>query len=267
MTEWVLAIAAAAAYLVSGGIIGMRLFQYDHAPPKGVALAIGWAGVAIHAVALFQDLIGANGINLGMFNAFSLAAWFVLVLFLLSAIAKPVENLGIVLLPAAALAVLMQIAYPSMHFLPPTASWGLRLHVLLSFLAYSLLTLASVQAVLLAIQDHHLHNRHPGGFVRALPPLQTMEDVLFQLIGAGFVLLSLALLSGFLFLTDIFAQHLVHKTVLSIAAWLVFATLLTGRIRAGWRGRKALIGTLIGFGVLMLAYFGSRFVLDILLQR
>jgi len=124
-----------------------------------------------------------------------------------------------------------------------------------------------VQAVLLAIQDHQLHNRHPGGFVRSLPPLQTMEVLLFEMIGAGFLLLTLALISGIVYLDNMFAQHLAHKTILSIAAWLVFGTLLWGRFRYGWRGRTALIWTLSGFVVLMLAYFGSKAVIELILSK
>ena len=115
------------------------------------------------------------------------------------------------------------------------------------------------------IQDHHLHQRHPGGFIRALPPLQTMESLLFEMIGAGFVLLTLALVSGFTFLEDMFAQRLAHKTILSITAWIVFGALLWGRLRFGWRGQKALIWTLSGFVVLMLAYFGSKVVIELIL--
>jgi len=137
--------------------------------------------------------------------------------------------------------------------------------IVLSIMAYSLFAIAAVQAILLAIQDHQLRNRRPGGIIRALPPLQTMEDLLMQLILAGFILLTLALLSGFFFLEDIFAQHLVHKTVLSIAAWLVFATLLWGRWKFGWRGRTAIRWTLGGYIALMLAYFGSKLVLELLL--
>ena len=121
--------------------------------------------------------------------------------------------------------------------------------------------------ILLAIQDRHLHNRQPGGFIRALPPLQVMEALLFQMIGVGYVLLTLALLTGILFLEDIFAQHLVHKTVLSIIAWLVFGILLWGRWHFGWRGRVAIRWTIGGFIFLMLAYFGSKFVLELILNR
>ena len=139
-------------------------------------------------------------------------------------------------------------------------------HILTSLLAYSILGLAALQSILLAIQDFHLRNRSPGGFIRALPPLQTMESLLFQMIGVGFVLLSLALLSGILFLEDIFAQHLVHKSTLSIAAWVVFALLLWGRWRFGWRSRVAIRWTLWGYVFLMLAYFGSKFVLELVLN-
>ena len=94
-----------------------------------------------------------------------------------------------------------------------------------------------------------------------------MEQLLFQLIGTGFVLLSAGLLTGIVFLEDVFAQHLVHKTVLSIAAWSIFGILLWGRWRFGWRGRKAIRWTLSGFGVLILAYFGSKLVLELILDR
>ena len=122
-------------------------------------------------------------------------------------------------------------------------------------------------AVLVAVQDQHLRNRHPGGFIRALPPLQTMEVLLFEMIGLGFFLLSLALVSGLMFLENMFDQNLAHKTILSGIAWLVFGTLLWGRFRFGWRGRTAITWTLSGFVVLMLAYFGSKAVLELILQR
>jgi ABC-type uncharacterized transport system permease subunit len=144
---------------------------------------------------------------------------------------------------------------------------GLKAHILISILSYGLLTLAALQAVLLAIQTRYLRNRHPGGFIRALPPLETMDALLFRLIALGYLMLSLSLLTGVTYIEDIFAQHLVHKTVLSFAAWVVFAVLLWGRWRFGWRGRTAVRWTLSGFIVLMLAYFGSKLVLELILQR
>ena len=97
--------------------------------------------------------------------------------------------------------------------------------------------------------------------------LQTMESLMFQMLAIGFTLLTLALVTGILFLEDIFAQHLVYKTFLSIAAWGIFSILLWGRWTFGWRGRKAIRWTLSGFGLLILAYFGSKLVLEIILDR
>ncbi|MDH5358742.1 MAG: cytochrome c biogenesis protein CcsA, partial [Gammaproteobacteria bacterium] len=119
----------------------------------------------------------------------------------------------------------------------------------------------------LAIQEQQLRQRHLAGLMRKLPPLQTMETALFQLIGGGFILLTIGLLTGVLFIEDIFAQHLVHKTALSIVAWCVFATLLWGRWQYGWRAKTAIKWTLIGFSFLVLAYLGSKLVLEFLLSH
>ena len=169
-----------------------------------------------------------------------------------------VQLAWLLLLAVGAPQALLDLRFPGSRLLGEDAGWQLRLHVLTSMLAYSLLTLASAQAILLAVQDNHLRRHHPGGFIRALPPLQTMESLLFEMIGVGFALLSVALVTGFIYLEDMFAQHLVHKTVLSIAAWCAFAVLLWGRWRFGWRGRTAIRWTLGGFIALMLAFFGSK---------
>ncbi len=264
-----LVFAAIAAYLGAAACFTLRLFGngLEKAPLRSAGLSLILLGILLHGALLYQNTVTDIGINLGVLNAFSLITWTILLLLLVSSLGKPVENLGIALLPLGALAIALEAEYPSVHLLKDTAAAGLTFHILVSLLAYSLLTLASVQAILLAIQDHHLHQRHPGGFIRALPPLQTMESLLFEMIGAGFVLLTLALLSGFTFLEDMFAQRLAHKTILSIAAWFVFGTLLWGRVRFGWRGQKALIWTLSGIVVLMLAYFGTKVVIELILNK
>lgn len=269
MSHTALAAVAILLYLVSGGLIAFRLFRRtngDDGVRKG-ALALGFAGLLVHTWLIYDAVFSQPGLNLGFFNALALTSWTVVTLLLISSLTKPVENLGVLLLPLAAITLFLEALYPSVGFMRQTVGWDIKIHVLISMLAYSLLTLASVQAILLAIQDHHLRIRQPGGFVRALPPLQTMESLLFEMIGAGFVLLTLALLSGFAFLEDMFAQHLVHKTVLSTLGWLVFGGLLVGRLRYGWRGRTAIIWTLSGFVILILAYFGSKAVLELILQR
>ncbi len=269
MNMTLIAFPAALLYLFGGLSTGLRLFGQEGSwrPPRSLGIGLGFGGLLLHAVLLYYDLFTASGLNLSFFNAFSLAAWTVSGLLLVSALSKPVENLAILALPVAAITILLELRFPGSHLLGDQAGWALRVHVLTSLLAYSMLTLASAQAILLAVQDNHLRHHHPGGFVRALPPLQTMESLLFEMISLGFILLSVGLATGFLYLEDMFAQHLVHKTVLSIVAWIAFGVLLWGRFRFGWRGRTAIRWTLVGFAVLMLAYFGSKAVIELVLQR
>ncbi len=269
MNHFQIVLAAIVLYIAATSLIGWRLLHRDKTgtPPRDLALWLSLGGLLLHSWLLYDDIFSQPGLNLAFFNALALTSWMVIVLFLVSSLTKPVENLGILLLPVAALTLLLEASFPSPNFMRQEVGWDIKIHVLLSMLAYSLLTLASVQSILLAIQDHHLHARQPAGFLRTLPPLQTMESLLFEMIGAGFALLTLALLSGFAFLEDMLTQHLVHKTVLSTLAWLVFGALLIGRFRYGWRGKTAIIWTLSGFVILILAYFGSKAVLELILQR
>ena len=136
------------------------------------------------------------------------------------------------------------------------------------FCAYSLLNIAAFLAILLALQERALRKRKlDSSLFRALPPLTLTESLLFRLIGGGFVFLTLTLVTGILFVDSLFAQHLAHKTILSIASWIVFGVLLFGRWRWGWRGNRAVHLTLIGMFVLVLAFLGSKYVLEIVLNR
>jgi ABC-type uncharacterized transport system permease subunit len=269
MSHIILALSAILFYLAATGAIGARLFSPDESwvPSRQVALALAFVGLILHTLLIWHGVFNHIEVNLGFFNALALTSWTVITLLLASSLTKPVENLGLILLPVAAVTLGLAARFGEISFMSASATWPLKIHVLLSMLAYSLLTLAAVQAILLAVQDNHLRHRHPGGFVRGLPPLQTMESLLFEMIAAGFFLLTLALISGFAFLQNMFSQHLVHKTVLSTVAWLVFGGLLLGRYRYGWRGRTAIVWTLAGFVLLILAYFGSKAVLQLVLHR
>ena len=256
-----------ALYLLASGLLVMRLAQgtagMDRPVNRPALIALG--AILVHAILLYPAIITPGGLNLGFFYAVSLIALTTAALLAISTFFQPVGNLGIAVFPAAAISIVLILAYPGRQLLTGS-TWQLDMHILCSLLAYSILGLAVLQAILLAVQDHHLHNRQPGGFIRALPPLAVMESLLFQMIATGFALLTLALVTGILFLEDIFAQQLVHKTTLSIIAWIVFAILLWGRWRFGWRGRTAVRWTIGGFVFLMLAYFGSKFVLELILQ-
>ena len=145
--------------------------------------------------------------------------------------------------------------------------WPLATHVVLAMGSAGMFALALVLVALLTVQDGQLRSRRPATWLASLPPVESLERALFAVIGTGLAALTVAILAGLLFVTDLFAQHLVHKTILALTAWLIFAVLLIGRWRFGWRGRKAAAYTIAGFVVLALAYFGSKFVLEVLLGR
>jgi ABC-type uncharacterized transport system permease subunit len=260
---------SAMLYLVAALLLLRRLASGIQASrrTKYIALGMGLTATLSHLAALYAIIITQEGLNLNFFHVLSLTSWVAALLVLLSALKRPLENLGIALLPFTAITVILQSLSINDSAAVEIVGTGLKAHILISILSYGVLTLAALQAILLAILNRQLRNRHPGGFIRALPPLETMETLLFRLIGLGYTLLSLSLLTGVTYIEDIFAQHLVHKTVLSVAAWMVFAILLWGRWRFGWRGRTAVRWTLSGFVVLMLAYFGSKLVLELILHR
>lgn len=234
---------------------------------KRLLLVLGILAVSLHALVLYQNMVTPAGLNLGFFNAGSLVAWVITVLLLAVLPRQPVENLLMVLFPIAALTIALEGYFHTERILSPDQELGVKLHIFTSILAYSLLSISALQALFLAIQDYQLHHKHPTWVMQRLPPLQVMERRLFHTIALGFVLLSVSLFSGLIFLEDIFGQHLVHKTVLSILAWWVFAILLWGHWRYGWRGRTAIRWSLSGFVVLMLAYFGTKLVIELILKR
>jgi len=252
----VLYLAAAAA--LAGPLIHRR------SQPR--ALGLGLAGVAV--VIHFALLAGVHrgGVDLHFFAALSLVGACVASLCLLVNLSRPVATLGVIVFPIAALLLgVDSFLAPSTQPLP--LEWQIKLHVIFALLSYSVLTLAAVLAILLWLQERALRARRLDGLVRALPPLTLTEALMFRLIGAGFILLTFTLVTGILFVTNLFDQHLAHKTVLSIAAWFVFGALLFGRWRYGWRGRRAVQLTLAGMGLLVLAFFGSRLVLELVLKR
>lgn len=254
-------------YLSLAVMFAHRLISKSDSPPKKTLLAIGLVTVGVHTYLVIGNLYTAAGLDLSIFTVSSLVALVVTAMLLSAAWREPIESLAILVLPIAALAVLLRTTSEQTYQLTRALPFGLEMHIVFSIVAYSLLSLAALQSIFLYIHDTHLRNKHPGGFVRALPPLQTMERLLFRLIGVGFVILSVSLVSGIFYIEDILGQHLVHKTVLSAGAWLLFAVLLLGRRIFGWRGRIAIRWTLTGFALLLLAYFGSKFVIELVLQR
>jgi len=260
------ALAAACLYLLISYLQFKRL-QDSSSVGAGLVYGLAVAAVALHGYSAISAVQSPGGINLGFFKISSLIFWLINIAVLLSLLRRPLQNLMVILFPLSALAVVTSVLAPGNASPFSSMSSGLMVHIGSSVLAYAVLTIAACQAAALAAQDYQLRHRHTRGLVQLLPPLQVMESMLFEVLWVGLILLTVAIGSGMLFLEDIFAQQLVHKTTLTICAWGLFATLLWGRYQLGWRAQVAVRFTLAGFAVLMLGYFGSKLVLELILQR
>jgi ABC-type uncharacterized transport system permease subunit len=253
---------AALFYCLSAFLIFKQLGSAQHL--RWVALTPAALAVMLQAVALNILIIQPDGLNLGLFASFSLIAWLISIQILLSSLYRRIESLGIVVFPISGLSGLVAGQHFADHLIT-TSNQAVQGHIMVSVIAYSLITLGAFQAGLLAYQDNSIRQHQPGGFIRFLPPLHDMETLLFQFLSFGFLCLSASLLTGFIYLEDIFAQHLVHKTALSIVGWIILGVLLFGRLKFGWRGKTAIRWTLSAFAFLMLAFFGSKLVLEFIL--
>lgn len=228
------------------------------------------SGVALAAqlLGLYIDAYSAHGVYLHFFAALSWVSAGMVGTLLIALGTRPVQRLGVVIFPIAMLTCVLAaiMGAPSQPNLS-LDNWQIAMHAVLALAAFATLAVAALVAVMLNIQDRALRARHLQPWMQGAPPLTEVESLLFQLIGIGFGLLSLTLATGIVFVSDLFAQHLVHKTVLAISAWLVFGILLAGRWHFGWRGQRAIRMALIGFLLLALAYLGSKFVLEMILKR
>ncbi|MGH8493937.1 MAG: cytochrome C assembly family protein [Moraxellaceae bacterium] len=256
---------AALLYIVASLTLGRHLARRE-APNTRLILALGMVALPLHLISVHAAIYQPDGLNLGLFHVISLVGWLIATLAIGMSLYQPVVTLTLGAFPLAALGILLS-QYGNAPYEPlRDLSHGAESHILLSILAYSVLTIAAAQAILLAIQDRHLR-RHKRGILNTLPPLVTMERLLFDLIAVGLALLTLAILTGFLTLQNFFAQHLAHKTAFTLTSWVVFAVLLAGRHWLGWRGVTAIRFTLWGFALLLLGFYGSKIVLELILHQ
>ena len=228
-----------------------------------VALAL-----IIHSALLYTSFFGA-GLNLSLDNVLSAIFWLTVLIYWLNNLKYELHSLQALVLLPAALFVLLQYGMSASHVMPYQDKPLFVSHLLGALVAYGLFTFASLHALLMMVAERRLHNKSSIIKLPAFPPLMVMETLLFRVIGVGFLLLTLTLLSGILFSEQIFGQALKfnHKNVFAILAWIVYGGLLLGRFVYGWRGKTAIRWTLSGFVILVLAYIGTKFVLEILLHR
>ena len=255
--------------MLTAGWLGHRIFYLRLTTEAFSHKLAALAGLALsgHGLALYRGILVETGFNLGFFHALSLVCWAIAALAVLIGLYRAMSNLVVILFPVAALALTLQSILPSVNIIPAGVAAGLKMHIILSVAAYSLLTVGALQALLLAFEETRLRNRQPARILNILPPMQVLEELLVQTLTIGFFLLSLSLATGLMFMHDILGQHLSHKVALSMLAWIIFAVLLWGRWARGWRGRTLIRWTLGGFISLLLAYFGSKLVLELILQR
>lgn len=263
-TTLVINLAAASLYLFGAIWLTYRTFWARvESNPWLPLFTVG--ALALHAIGGIHMLVQPQGMDFGFFRIGSLIFWIINVLVLISGMKKPLHTLFIFLFPLSSISILMAMFSNSSATAIPLGT-ELSVHILLSIFAYSFFIIATLQALLLAYQNYQLKHKHPSGLIRILPPLQTMEALFFELLWSGQLLLSLSIITGFFFIGDLFAQHLAHKTLLSILAWIIYSILLWGHHRLGWRGNTAVRWAIGGFSLLVLAYFGSKFVLEVILK-
>lgn len=276
MTANLLNIAAIACYVITWLMIILRLrakiSNSEQSEKSGKLYFIPWLiALVLHIASIHLPLVQGNQLAFNFITLGSYVMWFISLVLFITTLSRRIESLAVIILPFAVLSIVIFMTGDASSEKLINMRTGLGLHILASLLAYSILMIASFQALILAVQNHHLHNRQHNlqsiNFIRTLPSLEDMEHFLFRLIAIGVILLSISLLSGFYFLENLFGSHVAHKTILSIISWIIFSALLYGRWKYGWRGKTAVRWTLTGFVVLALAFFGSKFIQEFVLEK
>jgi len=244
------------------------LFFNKHTKTKMVNLVLT-TGLIAHASLIYITTI-SNGINLNFSNSLLIVSW--VTVFFYYFINRKIQFNGLenlTLIPA----LLIILSHP---FLKNDQSFEIQMsinsiiHIIIAILSYSLLTVGAIFSIFILLFQNNLTKKYQneenfsGNF-----SLLSMEDILFKIYWFGFILLSITLFSGILFTNEIFGTSIVwnHKTIFSLMAWITYGAMLLGRMKYGWRGKKAVVISLIAFMFLLLSYFGTKFVLEILLNN
>jgi ABC-type uncharacterized transport system permease subunit len=252
------------------------IVKAGHLARIGLLLAI-----VLHGIALRDMVLQDGNLRVGWSLALSAAVWIGMIVFWLESLIIRIDGLQLLLLPTGSMVCLLAAVFPKAQVLVHANDAGLRIHLSIALLAYALVTIAALQAMLMSGLDRRLHFprnevAHTGAFRRAVgrlldaqPPLLAQEQVLFRLIWIAFAALTLTLISGVIISLSYSGKWLPfdHKSIFTVLSWLTFGILLIGRYVRGWRGRTALRYTLVGFAFVVLAYTGSRFVIEVILQR
>lgn len=256
MNKLLLALSSTAAVIFYLGAAIAQVYglagKFDRS--KKTLLWLGMAAIMIHALLLYHWIDVGYGQNLALMNMLSFTAWLISLLLLLFIWRYPAENLCVLIFPLAALTIILIELFPTTLIIQTAGNPKQLIHLFSSALTVSVLFIAGLQAVLLALQEYGLRRKPSSRFMQKLPPLQTAEALLFYIIGWGFLLLSIVIATSLLFFYQVMTAQLFHKTVLAVIVWLLFAILLSGRYWFGWRGRRAIYITLSAVILLIIIY-------------
>ena len=250
----------------ASGITAIYSAFRDQNVPRWFIYGLGIVGLAAHSAELAAEVLVEGMLQMSLLNSISICVWMTITVILISSATKPIHNLFTFLMPAGSVFLIIALFVPQLA-VPKTYSTGMLFHIFVSLLAYSVMIIATLQAILVNIQSNHLHKHRLNNRVSSLlPPLQSMERLMFEWVIIGFILLTAAMVTGGLYVDDLLGQHLIHKTTLTIIAWLFFASLIFGHFYLGWRGQYASRLIYIGFSFLIVAFVGSKFVLEYLIR-
>jgi hypothetical protein len=272
---------AALAYSLLALALWRRFAARQPSVQVGQMARVGlFVAIMLHGFALQNSILLDQRLQLSWALALSTAVWLGMIVFWLESLIIRIDGLQLLLLPAGALSCLLVALFPKEQMVAHAVDPAVRIHLLVALLAYGLVTISALQAILMSAIDRRLHfplaAREAKGLrvvlgriLDAQPPLLAQEQVLFRVIWIAFALLTFAVISGSLISVAATGKWLPfdHKTVFTLLSWLTFGILLVGRYTRGWRGRIALRYTLLGFAFIVLSYTGSRFVVEVILQR
>lgn len=252
-------------YILSSVIIVVGMFR-PQGPNKLASIVSVVIAIGIHSVLLSETVFVESAQNMSMLNVASLVGWLISVTMLLASFKLPNTILLPVVYSFTGLVVLLSNIFQGEHLMYVNVQPTLLIHVTLALFAYACLAIASLYAIQLSYINLRLKEKKASLLHSSLPPLLAVENILFKLLVVGNLLLTLSLVSGFIFLEDMFAKEQAHKTLLSLLAWLLYTFVLIGQKTRGWRGKRVIAPTIIGGVLLTLAYFGSRFVREVILS-
>ena len=231
-----------------------------HRPCLNRVLVFSILGGVCHLIGTLLAIFSDGQTNFSLTLSGSLIFSVTVILIALGGIRHPIHSLLLVIVPIAVIFIVTTwFGTPSKITSLPG---GTAMHVVLSVLAYGIITIAACCALAMYYCNYLLKHKQLGRRIDFLPPMETIDKLLFEMILAGQVLLSLSIISGLVFVEDFLGQRLAHKTFFSLVSWTIFGTLIVGHYKFGWRGAKAIKWTLAGFIALLIAYVGSKFVIE-----